>query len=125
MSRVRGRDTGPELSVRRMLHAMGYRYRLHCPTLPGRPDLVFASRRAVVFVHGCFWHGHGCKRGARMPATRSDYWTAKIAGNVARDRRNLDALAAAGWRAAAVWECELRDAEAVRARLVAFLQDDG
>lgn len=121
MARVKGRDTGPELVVRRMLHALGYRYRLHVRGLPGRPDLVFAGRRAVVFVHGCFWHGHDCARGARMPATRRDYWTAKLAGNVARDRRNLDALAAAGWRAAVIWECELRDAEAARGKLVGFL----
>lgn len=121
MRAVRSRDTRPEMIVRRMLHGMGYRYRLHRADLPGRPDIVFPGRRRVVFVHGCFWHGHGCARGARTPRANRDYWVAKIARNVARDAGTRAALEAAGWGVAVVWECELRDRGAVAARLRAFL----
>ena len=108
MRRVKGRDTGPELKVRRLLTRLGARYRLHRADLPGRPDIVLPGRRLAIFVHGCFWHGHDCPRGARVPEARRDYWTAKVAGNRARDARNLAALAGAGWRVETVWECELR-----------------
>lgn len=107
MSRVKARDTKPELLLRRSLHAAGLRYRLHCGNLPGRPDLVFRGRRAVVFVHGCFWHGHDCRM-FRLPATRPDFWRAKIEGNRARDARSHAALRAAGWRVLTIWECALR-----------------
>jgi DNA mismatch endonuclease (patch repair protein) len=107
MSRIRGKDTKPELLLRRRLHAMGFRFRLHRKDLPGRPDLVFAGRRAVIFVHGCFWHGHGCSL-CKMPATRPEFWQTKIDGNRARDKRAIGALAEAGWRVLIMWECALR-----------------
>lgn len=117
MRRVKGRDTGPELTVRRLLWGAGFRYRLHRKDLPGRPDIVLPGRRAAVFVNGCFWHGHDCARGARTPKANADYWRAKIARNAARDARARAELEATGWRAITVWECELRDADALRARL--------
>ena len=107
MSRIRGKDTKPELALRRGLHALGFRFRLHRKDLPGRPDLVFPSRRAVIFVHGCFWHGHGCPM-CKMPATRPEFWRAKIDGNHERDLKAVRALTAAGWRVLMVWECALR-----------------
>jgi DNA mismatch endonuclease (patch repair protein) len=112
MARVRGRDTKPELLVRRALHQAGYRFRVHARDLPGTPDLAFTRRRTAVFVHGCFWHGHDCARGAREPKTNAEYWRAKIARNRARDKAIGEALAAIGWRAVTVWECELRSPEA-------------
>lgn len=124
MARIRGKDTQPELAVRRILFGLGYRYRLHAKGLPGRPDLVFPIRRKVIFVHGCFWHGHSCL-GGRLPATRSDFWTAKISGNKRRDRRNRAALRRLGWEALVVWECSLRrvkSLEAATARMVRFLE---
>lgn len=122
MARVRSRDTGPEMAVRRLLTRLGYRYRLQRRDLPGRPDIAFIGRRKAVFVHGCFWHGHACARGARLPRTNADYWEAKIARNRARDAAALEALAALGWSAVVVWECELRNEGAVAARLAGFLQ---
>jgi DNA mismatch endonuclease, patch repair protein len=109
MSRVRQRDTAPELTLRRMLHAAGYRYRLHAKGLPGSPDLAFASRRVALFVHGCFWHGHDCPRGARAPKANAAYWSAKIERNRARDAAAEAALRTGGWTPVTVWECELRD----------------
>lgn len=125
MRRVKGRDTGPELRVRKILTGLGARYRLHRADLPGRPDIVLPGRRLAVFVHGCFWHGHDCARGSRVPQARRDYWTAKIAGNRARDARNAEALAANGWRVETVWECELkaRALPALEARLRALLAE--
>ena len=107
MSHIRGKDTKPEMLLRRELHARGFRFRLHRRDLPGCPDLVFPSLRAVVFVNGCFWHGHDCPM-FRLPATRPEFWAAKIAGNRARDVRSLDGLAVAGWRVRVIWECELK-----------------
>jgi DNA mismatch endonuclease (patch repair protein) len=122
MSRIRGKDTKPELAVRRMLHAMGYRFRLHRKDLPGRPDIVFPGRRKVIFVHGCFWHGHeGCRLAAR-PSTRADFWAAKIDGNRARDARNLASLRDAGWEAHVLWECGIEGHhDTLAARVSAFL----
>lgn len=127
MSRIRGRDTKPELLLRRSLHAAGLRYRVHGQGLPGRPDLVFPGRRAVIFVHGCFWHGHDCPA-FRLPATRPDFWRGKIEGNQARDARTHAALLAAGWRVLTVWECALRgparrDLAQVTGAARAFLAD--
>lgn len=121
MARIRSRDTGPELFVRRLLTRLGYRYRLHRADLPGRPDIAFIGRRKAIFVHGCFWHGHDCKRGARAPRANAGYWRDKIARNRARDARALDALAARGWSAMTVWECALRDRQAVAGAILAFL----
>ncbi|RVP54043.1 DNA mismatch endonuclease Vsr [Sinorhizobium meliloti] len=107
MSRIRGRDTKPELLLRRGLHASGLRFRLHARELPGRPDLVFPKYRAVVLVHGCFWHGHDCAL-FKLPATRANFWAGKIAGNRQRDERAAAGLTAAGWRVLTVWECSLK-----------------
>lgn len=107
MKRVRGRDTKPEMLIRRGLHARGYRYRLHLPGLPGRPDLVFPKHQSVVFAHGCFWHGHDCPL-FKWPATRQEFWRDKILGNQARDRRTIEALQQSGWSILVVWECALR-----------------
>jgi DNA mismatch endonuclease (patch repair protein) len=124
MRRVKARDTGPERTVRAALRALGHvGYRLDRRDLPGRPDIAFIGRRRAIFVHGCFWHGHDCKRGARAPKGNAEYWRAKIARNVARDAAARDALAARGWRVLTLWECELREGEALRARLDAFLRD--
>ena len=123
MARVRAKDTTPELTVRRLAHRMGYRYRLHAAGLPGKPDIVFPARRKLIFVHGCFWHGHECRRGARMPKTNADYWQAKIGRNRARDARHLATLAERGWRALTIWECELTDEAALSQRLSAFVCD--
>lgn len=125
MRRVKGRDTGPELKVRRLLTRLGARYRLHRADLPGRPDIILPRRRLAIFVHGCFWHGHDCARGSRVPEARRDYWTAKVAGNRARDSRNQAALSDAGWRVETVWECELkaRDRPALEDRLSRLLAE--
>lgn len=107
MRAVKSRDTKPEMVVRRAAHALGYRFRLHRKDLPGSPDLVFPARRKAIFVHGCFWHGHDCVRGARRPKANAEYWAAKIGRNQARDARVHDELAARGWETLTVWECEL------------------
>ncbi|MFZ2651666.1 MAG: very short patch repair endonuclease [Burkholderiaceae bacterium] len=107
MSRVRQRDTNPEIELRKRLHGLGLRYRLHVNGLPGRPDLVFPKHRTVLFVHGCFWHGHSCRAG-RAPSTNQAYWAEKLAENARRDRRNASALRALGWRVLTVWECKLK-----------------
>ena len=106
MRAVRSKDTAPEMVVRRLVHGMGCRYRLHRKDLSGKPDLVFGPRRKVIFVNGCFWHGHGCRRGARQPKANADYWRTKITRNVVRDRANVAALEAAGWQVLTIWECE-------------------
>jgi DNA mismatch endonuclease, patch repair protein len=121
MRRVKGKDTTPELIVRRALTRLGARYRLHRKDLPGSPDVVLPGRRLALFVHGCFWHGHDCARGARVPKANRDYWTAKVARNRARDAKNRAALEAAGWRVDSIWECELKDAEALEGRLKSLL----
>ena len=117
MSRVRGKNTGPEMYVRRIVHALGFRYRLHGKDLPGCPDLVFRGRRKVIFVHGCFWHMHRCKRGKPVPATNSTFWAEKRRSNVERDKRNRKALKADGWRVFEIWECQTRYEEGMRAKL--------
>ena len=120
MASVGHKNTEPEMAVRRRLHRMGYRYGLHRRDLPGRPDLVFAPRRKVIFVHGCFWHGHECNKG-RLPTSRVDYWSEKIEKNRARDARNVIDLKATGWEVCVVWECETADPETLVWRLVRFL----
>ncbi len=121
MRRIRNRDTKPELAVRRLAYGMGYRYRLHRRDLPGTPDLVFAGRGKVNFVHGCFWHQHDCRLGQKQPSTNRDYWLPKLARNVERDAENQTHLAQLGWEALIVWECDLKDTSAVRDRIKAFL----
>lgn len=109
MRAVKGRDTKPEVALRKKLHALGFRYRLNVEDLPGKPDLVFPKYKTAVFVHGCFWHGHRCKRGSRQPKQNADYWKEKIARNKARDKKNAKELEKLGWRVITVWECELKD----------------
>jgi DNA mismatch endonuclease (patch repair protein) len=121
MQAVKSKDTGLEMRVRRMLHAEGYRYRLHRRDLPGCPDLVFGARRKVIFIHGCFWHGHQCARGKRVPKTNTAYWTAKISRNCARDARARQQLKGLGWKVSVVWECELKSESRVFSRLSRFL----
>jgi DNA mismatch endonuclease, patch repair protein len=117
MAAIKGKDTGPEMIVRRLLHAMGYRFRLHRKDLIGKPDIYLPRYKTAVFVHGCFWHGHqGCKR-ATLPATRPEFWADKIGKNRARDQRVAEALTQAGVRVLTVWQCELKDLPALRARL--------
>lgn len=121
MGRVRSKDTSPEMIVRRMVYAMGFRYRLHGKGLPGRPDLVFRSRGKVIFVHGCFWHRHeGCSL-ARLPKSRAEFWVPKLEANRARDERNQRDLERAGWKVLTVWECQLGRAELVRKKIRRFL----
>ncbi len=117
MRAVKSRDTGPERALRRMLHAIAPGYRLHRADLPGRPDIVYGRRRLAIFMHGCFWHGHDCKRGARAPKDNAAYWSAKIARNRQRDAAHLEALAALGWRTLVVFECALKDRTALEKQL--------
>jgi len=122
MARVRGKDTQPELRLRRILHGMGYRYRLHVAALPGKPDIVFPSRRKIVFMHGCFWHGHSCRAGQKRPASNRIYWDEKLAKNMARDKSNRRQLGKLGWRILVVWECQMRNEARLGRRLVDFLE---
>jgi len=121
MRAVKARDTAPELRVRRLAHRMGYRFRLYRKDLPGSPDLVFPKLRKVIHVHGCFWHGHDCARGARVPKRNRAYWLRKIARNRARDRTNMKGLRLAGWESLVIWECKIRDERDLRKRLNEFL----
>ncbi|HXQ12574.1 MAG TPA: DNA mismatch endonuclease Vsr [Caulobacteraceae bacterium] len=121
MRQVKDRDTTPERVVRRALWRLGARYRLDRRDLPGRPDIVLAGRRLAIFVHGCFWHGHDCARGARVPKANRAYWTGKIGKNRARDAATRARLEALGWRVEVIWECELKDPAALQARLAAML----
>lgn len=125
MARVRGKNTTPEMVVRKTLHSLGYRFRLHRKDLPGHPDVVLPTHGAVVFVHGCFWHRHpGCKR-ATEPATNADFWSKKLAGNVARDAKQVEALDRLGWRVLVVWECETKDLQSLADILTRFLSQGG
>lgn len=121
MRRITGKNTTPELIVRRLLFQQGFRYRLHRAELPGKPDIVFVSRRKVIFVHGCFWHAHAC-RIAHQPRTNEGYWSPKLRRNQERDARHLAALKADGWKVLTIWECELKDLPAVKRRLLRFLK---
>ncbi|MCL6563865.1 MAG: very short patch repair endonuclease [Firmicutes bacterium] len=122
MARVRGKNTRVEWRVRHLVYTLGYRYRLHVDTLPGTPDLVFPGRKAVVFVHGCFWHRHHCRRG-RIPKSRCEFWSAKLERNVERDRYVRRQLEADGWRVMVVWECEtlIRDTSSLTQKIIEFL----
>lgn len=121
MRAVKCKDTVPEMVVRRLVHSLGYRYRLHRNDLPGKPDLVFGPRRKLIFVHGCFWHGHTCKRGNRQPKTNANYWRKKIQVNKERDKSTLEELRARGWEILVLWECETRQ-ETLRQRIDTFLR---
>ena len=124
MARVRSKDTKPEMTVRRLVHGLGYRYRLHRRDLSGSPDLVFPGRRKVILVHGCFWHRHpapSCKL-ARMPKSRLEFWEPKLTANAERDARALRALEAAGWRALTLWECEIKSNHDLERRIIRFLE---
>jgi len=125
MRQVKARDTTPELAVRKALTRLGVRYRLHRKDLPGNPDIVLPGRKLALFVHGCFWHGHDCARGARVPKQNRDYWLGKVAKNRARDAANRDRLAELGWRVETIWECELKDAHGLAARLSALMDQRG
>ena len=125
MRKVPGKNSSAEMVVRRLLTRMGVGYRLHRKDLPGSPDVAMAGRRVALFVHGCFWHGHDCRRGARAPKANAAYWTAKIARNRARDTAAVAALEARGWRPVTVWECELKDEAALEARLASILGRPG
>jgi DNA mismatch endonuclease (patch repair protein) len=121
MRRVKSRDTKPEIELRRMVWALGYRYRKNRPDVIGRPDLAFVGRRRVIFLHGCFWHRHNCPSGTRAPKSRKRFWGAKFRQNVARDAHVMSELKAAGWRALVVWECELNNQQRVEQRVRKFL----
>jgi len=123
MRAVRSTDTKPEMAVRRLVHGMGFRYRLHDRRLPGSPDLVFPSRRKAIFVHGCYWHRHACHEGRSTPASRVAYWQAKFARNRRRDARTRRQLARLGWRVLVVWECQVRGLLALQRRIDAFMRD--
>lgn len=125
MQANKSKDTKPEMQVRRLLHGLGYRFRLHRRDLPGRPDLVFPSRWAVIQVYGCFWHQHPGCRHARVPETRRDYWAPKFQQNTARDRRSEQALKEMGWRVLVLWECETADKARLRERTAGFLGPPG
>lgn len=121
MGRIRRSDTKPEWAVRRLLHKLGYRFRLQWKAAPGRPDVAFPGRRRIIFVHGCFWHQHEGCRHARLPSTRSEFWADKFARNKARDARDLARALAEGWETLVIWECETADEDELRERLAGFL----
>jgi DNA mismatch endonuclease (patch repair protein) len=121
MSRIRGKNTNPEMKVRSLLHSLGYRYRLHVRDLPGHPDIVLPKHRVVIFVHGCFWHMHKCRFGRVVPKTNAEFWQTKRSGNTERDRRNARQLRKVGWTVLTVWECETRSQEKLKSKLEARL----
>jgi len=120
MSRIKGTDTLPEKRVRSLLHLMGYRFRLHYAALPGKPDIVLPRHRKVVFVNGCFWHGHTCRRGA-LPETNGEFWEAKISKNKKRDQRSIRQLRKMGWSVLTIWQCQTKDIEKLRAKILQFM----
>src|SRR5262245_2134317 len=122
MSRVKGANTQPEKLVRSLLHRLGFRFRLHRKDLPGKPDIVLPRHRKVIFVHGCFWHGHeGCSRSAR-PTSNQEFWDKKLAGNIERDRRNFEKLENEGWQYLVLWQCELKDKSTLTKKIRAFMK---
>lgn len=124
MSRIRYRDTRPEMIVRSIVHRLGYRYRLHKRDLPGKPDIVLVRHKKIIDVHGCFFHMHQCKYGSVVPATNTEFWQAKRHSNVDRDHRNLLALRRSGWRVMIVWECETRSSKQLERKIAKFLHED-
>ena len=124
MARIGPKNTKPEMLVRRLVHAMGYRYRLHAPDLPGRPDLAFRPKLKAIFVHGCYWHRHDCRRGRSLPSSNTDKWNAKFKKNAERDSRALADLKRLGWKVLVVWQCQTRDTESLCSQLRRFLHPD-
>jgi len=123
MTAIRGKNTMPEMLVRRLVHSLGYRFRLHDRNLPGSPDLVLSSRRKVIFIHGCFWHRHICRKGRSLPATRQRFWMTKFSRNRVRDLSTRQALVRRGWRALTIWECQLDRLDRLTLRIMRFLGD--
>ena len=123
MRAVGCKNTTPEMRVRRLVHSMGFRYALHAKNLPGKPDLVFVSRRKIIFVHGCFWHKHNCRHGSISPATNSAYWNGKRERNAERDKKNIRTLRKDGWKVLVIWECSTRDATSLSKRVENFLRE--
>ena len=123
MSHIRGKNTKPELLIRSLLHRSGFRFRIHRRDLPGNPDIVLPKYKTVIFVHGCFWHGHDCKRGARLPKTNRDYWETKITRNRERDQQHDEELRRKGWRILVVWECQTKEPQAIAGQIKNFLGD--
>lgn len=123
MSKVRSKNTFPELAVRKLVFSLGYRYRLHAKNLPGKPDLVFPGRKKVIFVHGCFWHGHYCRQG-RAPTSRTDYWLPKLEENKQRDQAKINQLEVLGWQSLVIWQCELRDLKKLTKSIQDFLKSN-
>jgi len=123
MSLVKAKDTGPEMAVRRLVYSLGYRYRLHASDLPGKPDIVFRSRKKAIFVHGCFWHRHEECRLARLPKSKLDFWLPKLSGNRERDEANQAKLSGMRWKFLIVWECELVDPQSLEERIIRFLSE--
>lgn len=124
MQAIKASDTKPEIIIRRIVRLLGFPgYRLHRKDIPGKPDIAFIGRRLAIFVHGCFWHGHSCPRGRRVPKTNIAYWSQKIEGNKARDKAHRKELSQLGWHSLIIWECELRDPEAVKQKLLNFLSN--
>jgi len=121
MSRIKNRDTKPELIVRSLVHRLGYRFRLHRKDLPGKPDLVFSKKQSVIFVHGCYWHCHDCKFGRVKPASNASFWSEKRMKNVTRDQKNEAALKADNWKVMTIWECELKNLDVLRKEIIKFL----
>jgi DNA mismatch endonuclease, patch repair protein len=120
MSRIRGKDTSPEMVVRSLLHSLGYRYRLHVRTLPGCPDIVLPKHHALIFVHGCFWHMHKCRYGRVVPKTNAEFWQKKRLGNVERDRRHIRELRKLDWKVVTVWECQTKNVEGLKRKMLRF-----
>lgn len=121
MSKVGGKNTGPEIKVRKLLHSMGYRFRLQRKDLPGKPDIVLPKYKTIIFVHGCFWHGHDCKMGKNRPKSNSEYWENKINNNIDRDKKNISLLNNYGWNVLIVWECQIRNTEKLKNIILLFL----
>lgn len=121
MSKVRSKNTKPEIEVRKLVYSLGYRYRLHVKSLPGSPDMAFKGRRKVIFINGCFWHGHNCPSGMNQPKSNTDYWIPKIKKNIDRDKKNQKRIVELGWRVLLIWECELKDIPSLKRKIQDFL----
>lgn len=122
MSQNKGKDTSPEISVRRLVYSLGFRYRLHRRDLPGCPDMVFPGKKKVIFINGCYWHRHNCKKGRSMPQTRKNFWQSKFKKTILRDKRNLKKLRLLGYKIIVIWECQIRNSEKLSAKLIKFLK---